>query len=202
MVQFGSIDAVLSGDVGGLGLSRMHFQRADAGTILVADCNAAASAWHGVWQGVHSYLPLNYSVTFAADVAIREVDTGAPDVALTLSSVPANVTGSDNNKYAAGVGVRVNWNSASVRNRRFMRSATFIVPLCSDAFTTAGVVDSTFQSSLITLLQTCLTSLNGAGLEMIVWHRPAKGTFVGGAAGLVVGATVPGVAASLRSRRS
>jgi hypothetical protein len=202
MVQFGTIEMDLSGDVGGAGINRMHWQRTDAAAINVADCNSAAAAWHGVWQGVHANMPFGYTVTTNPAVEIREVDTGAPDDVQQLTAIPAVVTGSDTGHYAAGVGVRVNWKSSSVRNRRFMRGATLLVPLVSDTFTTGGVVDATFISGLVTTLNTFLAAMASNTLEMIVWHRPAKGQTTGGAAGLVTGFSISTVPASLRSRRT
>jgi hypothetical protein len=202
MVQFATLEMDLSGDVGGQGINRLHWQRIDAGTITQADCNAAAAAWRAVWQGVHANMPIGYTVTTNPAVEIREVDSGAPDSVLQLSSIPSVVTGSDTGHYAAGVGVRLNWKSASVRNRRFFRGCVFLVPLVSDTFTTGGIVDPTFISGVVTVVSAFLVAMTAAGLEVIIWHRPAKGAVTGGAAGLVTGFAVSNTPASLRSRRT
>jgi hypothetical protein len=51
-------------------------------------------------------------------------------------------------------------------------------------------------------ISTYLAAMNTAVLEPIIWHRPAKGTFTGGAVGLVVTGAVSQTPASLRTRRT
>jgi hypothetical protein len=89
-----------------------------------------------------------------------------------------------------------------VHGRRLIKGATFLVPLTVDAFSAAGTLNAVQQASYATAAGTYLTAMTTAGLAHVVWHRPAKGTFVGGVAANVIGAGVNGTGAMLKSRRT
>lgn len=202
MVQFATSGMMLSGDIGGAGMSRFHWQRQDATPILPADCNSAAAAIHNLFSSCGALFPSAVTWTYDPTVSVREVDTGALDAELLTGTVPSPVTGGSSGDYAAGVGARIQWKSSSVRNRRFMRSWTAFVPLGNSAFGTNGAISSTAIGIIDSAAATLLAALNTAQLEMIVWHRPPKHTFVGGAAGLVTAFFVGTQPMGLRSRRS
>lgn len=202
MVQFGELVANISGDIGGIGIARSHFQRQDATSILSADCSSAMTAWGSLWSAMSVYLPSNLTVTFNPDVLIREVDSAALDAIISVGSPPAPAVGTISGDYAAGIGARCDWLTQSLHGRRFLRGCTYFVPLGSSCFTAAGAVSAVTQSAVVSHGNTYIGALNSAALELIVWHRPPKGTITGGAAGLVTAARCPTSPAGLRSRRS
>lgn len=202
MSQLGAIDAGLNFGAGGDGISRQHFNRLDHGTILSSDANAAAAAWHGLWQTVHTELPFGGVVAWPSNCEVLDDGTAAPIGTVTITSVPATVTGSSTSHWEAGTGVRINWKTTTVLNRRLIRGATFLIPLTIDAFNTFGEVDATIQANYQTAVSTYLAAMATASLAHVAWHRPKKGTFTGGVAGAVVAGHVRGVGAWLSSRRT
>lgn len=201
-VQVGINTGVISGDVGGTGITRQKFIRSDHGTILVADANAAIAAWRAVWQAVHSEMPNTVSVQWEATCEVIDDNTAAVDGTVPISSVPATVFGSSTSHYAAGNGIRVNWTTSNVLNRRLIRGATFLVPLTVDAFLATGQVSSVISAGYVTALSTYLTAMGTANLIPVVHHRPKKGTFVGGVAAGITGFNIGPTGAMLKSRRT
>lgn len=200
--QIGFAPFSISGDVGGVGVSVCHFQRSDLGTITSADCSSAGAAWRALWQAAHTEVPSSVTIAPFGEVEVKDSATGAPVGSVAYGTVPSAVFGSSTAHYAAGTGVRISWNTSTVHGRRLIQGATFLVPLTSDAFVATGTVNSVIQSNYITAAATYLSAMATANLTPIVWHRPAKGTFVGGVAGPITGGKVGGTAAFLKSRRS
>lgn len=202
MTQLGVAPWSVSGDIGGVGLSRQHFQRVDLGTITSSDCSNAGAAWHGLWQAAHTEVPLGVSVAPFGEVQVIDSGTGASIASVNYGSIPAVVSGSSTSHYAAGNGARVVWFTSTVRNRRLMHGCTFLVPLTVDAFGTDGQLGSVIQSNYLTAATTYLAAMATANLQHVVWHRPAKGVFTGGVAAGATSMTVRGTGAMLKSRRT
>jgi hypothetical protein len=202
MVEIAHVDALLTGDVGGAGISRYWFQRVDAATITGSDCNAAAAAVRALYGAASTYLAADMTYTFPGPIDVVDHATGLVQNIVPLSSVPTAVTGGGGGNYAAGTGFRLNWKTLSVHNRRFIRGANFLTPVAAGGWTTGGVVAPGAISGMASAITTYLAALNTAGLEAIIWHRPAKGTFTGGAVGLVVTGAVSPTPAGLRTRRT
>jgi hypothetical protein len=198
----GIIDFTIQGDVGGNGLSRVHFQRSDFGTIVSADANAAAAAWHGLWQAAHTEVPSAVIISPSSECKRIDPTTGAPIGVANLTSVPGAVFGSSTAHYAAGTGARIQWHTSQIHNRRLIRGATFLVPLTADAFTASGVLNATIQANYVTASAAVLAAMTAASLTLVVWHRPPKGSFTGGIGAVVTASSVLGEAAQLKSRRS
>jgi hypothetical protein len=202
MVELAQHSVQLSGDIGGLGVSKFHWQRIDATTPLVADCNAAGAALHGLYNSLTGLFPSAITWTFPADVPLFDVSSALVQGILTMSSVPAAVSGAGGLDYAAGTGARINWKTTSIHGRRFLRGATFMVPLVASAYNGTGAVAAASITTIQGAAATFLAAMATANLELIAWHRPLKGATTGGAAGLVAAAAVPSTPAGLRSRRS
>jgi hypothetical protein len=202
MVELAVQELQVSGDIGGLGLTRFHWQRVDATTPLVPDANSAAAAIHGLISIFSSAMPSDITWSFNPLVKLLDVSTGQVMGILNLTTVPAPVTGGSASDYGAGLGARINWSTTSVHGRRFLRSATYMVPLAGNAYSTNGSIASSVVTAGNGACATYLAALNTAALEGIAWHRPPKGTFTGGAAGLISSGQVSTTPAGLRSRRS
>jgi hypothetical protein len=202
MARLGYFDFELIGGPGGVGLSRQHFQRIDLGVITPTDAAAAAAAYRGLWFTAGTYMPDDITVSVASPCAVVDDATGAPITEVAPSSFPAAVVGSVSTGWAAGVGCRINLGTANVINRRFVRGAIFIVPLAGSAFDTNGFVSTGPVGAIAGAAATYAAAMTAAGLNHIVWHRPAKGTHVGGVAAPVLTVSVKPGAAVLRSRRT
>jgi hypothetical protein len=201
MVQIAISAANVTGDIGGAGISRLHWQRQDAATIAPADATAFLAAWRALWFAAAAWIPQNVTWSWQPQSTVIDHADASLQGLVTATAVPANVSGTTPSNYPAGNGARLNWNSGSVRNRRLMRAATFMVPLGSNGYTTGGQVMPTFITAMATASNTFFAALNTAQLELIVYHRPVPGDPAHGAVGLVQGLSIPTRPATLRSRR-
>lgn len=195
------VSATIQGDIGGKGISRFRFIRNDAGVTTVADCNAAGAA---VRQFLLACGLKPSDVTWTVNPTVEMFDVGSALVqgALTMTTIPANVVGTDAGNYAAGIGVRVNWKTNTIVGRRMLKGCTFLVPMASSVFSASGAVGSGTLTSAGTAAGAYVGALQAANLVPVVWHRPAKGTTAGGQVGVIQAWNVSTTPAGLRSRRS
>jgi hypothetical protein len=196
------MSANVNGDAGGQGISRMHFQRQDATSITVADCNAAMAAWAALWAALKTNVPAGITWTWQPNVLVIEHATAQVQALLTATTPPAPMVGTSASNYVTGTGLRFDWLTQSIHNRRFLRGSNYMIPLGQGAFSTNGNVSSGVVTSATSAANTFLNALNTAQLELIAYHRPPKGTQAGGAAGLVSAVRVPSQPSGLRSRRA
>lgn len=202
MVQVAEIDFHVSGDYGGVGVSRFRFTRQDSTGITVSDCNLAAAAAKAIFAAAVSYIPSVVGWTCQPQVNIYEVSTGLVDAPLFLTTIPATAQGSASGTWAAGSGCRINWKTSTVHGRRLMRGALYLVPLAAAGFGSTGAVLSTARTAIDAACATYLTAMAGGQLYPVVWSRPAKGTFSGGTTGIITAGISSPTPSSLRSRRS
>ena len=85
------------------------------------------------------------------------------------TDVSTAITGAGAGKYAAPVGLCVNWLTGEVADGHRVRGKTFMVPCNEDTFDAAGQVDGSVHGSLQTI---CDTLVSVASPEFVVWHRP------------------------------
>ena len=194
--------ANVAGDIGAQGISRMHWQRKTADTITVPDCNAAAAAWKTLWQSAQGSIPSAVTWSWQPQVTVIEHASAELVALLQVGVVPTNLVGTASGNYAAGNGLRVDWLTQSIHNRRFMRASNFMVPLASQGYDTAGRVAASLVTSMSGAAVAFLAALDTAGLELVAYGRPPKGQTTGGHVGLVSAVRVPNTPATLRSRRT
>jgi hypothetical protein len=202
MVTIATVSTLISGDAGGVGICRMRFQRVDATTPTVTDSNTAGAAVKAVWQSLQSYIPTDITVAVQPVVELNAHDSGLVQGSVTMSSIPSAFTGNSAVAYGAGLGVRGDWLTSSIHGRRLIQGSTRFVPLTNAGFTTAGLVSSAVTNALNSAMATYIAATGGGAIEYIVWHRPPKGTFSGGAVGLITGGRAQTTPTGLRSRRS
>jgi hypothetical protein len=202
MGQVGIFAVHITGDIGGAGISRFHFNRTDSGTITSADCGSTGNALHAFYNSVALYMPADITVSFDPVCKVIDADSGALVANLNSSTSPANVIGAITGSYPAGVGARLNWKTTTVHNRRFVRSATAIVPLHASAFTNNGSVGAAAQPAIQAAAVALLVAMTTAALDLVAYHRPALHATSGGLAASIVGSSVGTTPMGLRSRRS
>jgi len=192
----------LSGDQGGLGISRFHWNSVAGNPIAQADCNAANAAIRQMYQSNNNFWPQDITLVVQPVVQILEADTGRLDRLMTAVASPNTVGGAGTGNYSVGIGARINWKSPFVIGRRFARSNTMMIPLVASSFQTNGLLASGTVSGLNSAAATLITALTAVGLQLVVWHRPKGDPPAGGVtAGIGVG-TVPATPSGLRSRRT
>jgi hypothetical protein len=194
--------ANVQGDIGAQGVSRMHFVRQDATVPTITDCNAAAAAWKALWSSQGANMPTGITWVWQGQVTIIDIDSAELQSIVQMGVIPTQLAGASATAYPAGNGIRIDWLTATVHNRRFMRAANFLVPLCGNAYAAQGNISSTAQSAVLTACGTFLAAMNTAALSLVAYGRPAAGQTTGGHVGVVTGYRVPTAPASLRSRRS
>jgi hypothetical protein len=202
VAQLAEISWNVSGDIGGLGVSRFWFVRQNAGNISGADVNAAAAASRKVINAAAGVIPTPVTWTCNGVSNVYEATSGLVQGPLPVSSLPASVTGSGGSNFAAGVGARVNWKTSTLQGRRLIRGCIFLAPLVGVAFGASGALQGSQVTAINAGVASYLTDMTTALLYPVVWHRPAKGATTGGTTGIVYAGVTSTVPASLRSRRS
>lgn len=104
-------------------------------------------------------------------------------------------TGVQTGVWAAPVGAVVTWRTTTIVRGRRLRGRTFVVPLVGAAFEDNGTLSSTNLATL----QSAANDLI-ADADLRVWSRPTASS--PGTSANVTSATVPDIAAVLRSRRT
>lgn len=166
-----------------------HFQ---TGGIVQANIDAVRSFYNALVTLIPSGLTIQVpSIGDDIDDASGLI-VGSWSVATT----PAVVTGTGAGAYAGNAGAVIHWQTALVVNRRRVRGRTFIVPLVSTAYDTAGSLSTAAQGVLQTAANGLIAALTP---NYCVWHRPSS--FSTGQFASVASARVPDLAVSLRSRR-
>lgn len=178
---------------GGPGYSNFFFTELPSTPSVLAARQAVAD----FFDGFNSLLPTGVEIVVENEVAIIDELTGQTLDYAPTTEVVDSVEGVVSGGYAGASGAVVNWNTAGVRAGRRVRGRTFLVPLAPVAFDSSG----TLSSSALNLIRSSADGLVGTGFDsgLGVWARPTNGA--GGEFHEVIGATVPDLAAVLRSRR-
>ena len=106
------------------------------------------------------------------------------------------VSSGGSGSYAAGVGARVRWLTADVKNGRRVVGTTFLTHLKTTEFDSSG----TLQGTTLTTIQTAASALVASGSPWQVYSRPVNGA--GGSGHAFNGATVPDKVAWLTTRKN
>lgn len=191
----------LNGDIGGAGISRFHMTNAGGTALITADAASVGSALHTFYTALAGILSNNY--TFNVDPVFETVNaqTGA---IVSLGGVTAGtgtVTAIGSGTHVAGMGARIYWKTSTIRNRRFVRGATFITPLISAAYDTTGAIAGGDTGTIETAAAAMINGLVAGGIIPVVWARPKTAFSGDGAVAPIIAWTVGTTPASLRSRR-
>lgn len=202
MPEVAITDVDQSGDIGGNGVSRFHWKTVADAPITPDDCDTVIAALTTFYTAVKPDLPGWISYRIQADTRVIDEASGELVRMSSGSGVPPLMTGGAGaNATPAGVGVRLNWVTGHVLNKRLMRGATFLVPLAQGAWGPSGSIASASQSRILTAALKLIDDLQVGGTPMQVYHRPAKGATTGGVAAQIDVVKVGTTPASLRTRR-
>lgn len=195
------VSAIVTGDIGGQGISRWRFVRSDAGPPTVADANAAGAAVRQMLLAC-GLKPADVAWSVNPTVELYDINSALVQGALTMTTIPAIVNGTDATNYAAGIGVRINWKTSTIAGRRLLKGATYLVPMASACFSASGAVGPGTVTSATGAAGAYLAAMGVANLVPVVWHRPHKGQTTGGIVGPIQAYKVNTMPCGLRSRRS
>lgn len=171
----------------GPGVSTFHF---------LPDTPGVIAAVKALFQQASNYVPAG--VYWAVPNGGEVIDVATGDlVGVFTQAGGGEVVAQGDSKYAAGVGGRIRWETGGFNNGRRVRGATFIVPLSSNIYDSAG----TLVDASVTGMQTGINSFLGALDEEFVIYSRGPGPNTGSTALVTAGSLVDRVS-WLRSRRT
>jgi hypothetical protein len=193
-----------SADIGSIGMSRYYCQNGTDPTqgVTNGQANAFTAAVAAMYNTLKPFFPSSMGYQLQSTYSVLDVLTGQVQGSLGYSTIPAQVVGTGATGTAGGVGARLYWHTTTIHGRRLIRGAVYLTPFSSNAYaSTDGLAGSTItavQNAGTALINACVT----ANVIPVVYHRPPKGTFTGGVAAQITGASCTAQPGSLRSRRS
>lgn len=192
------VRSVWSGGSMGSGLSVMHFGGLAEDEGSLDDLAAAVTEfWDDIKEGLAG------GVTVQTQNIIDLIDTEDGGL-LGSFGVPAQAVKAPSGAYAyaAGVGMRVRWQTAGIRNDRRVIGTTFIVPITSAQYEINGTIITSWHTTVTTAAATLLSSTAALGLPMHVWSRPSTPGGSDGISSVVTASVVPDKVSWLKTRRS
>lgn len=192
-----------SGFSGAPGYTLLHFRdftgtAPDNGDPTAAQATAAVARTKTFFEAIRSTLPNSVSIQVESEVEVIEDTTG--QLTNTFAATPVTVTvGSGGTDFAGPIGAVINWRTTAVRNGRRVRGRTFLVPLRGLSFDATGALGATSRTTLVNAA-TALADTTGSP-DLGVLARPSSTGATDGQWHPVSGASVPSMAAVLRSRR-
>lgn len=166
----------------------------------VAVIDDAQASIRGFLANLGGMIPTGYSVQVEQLTELYDEATGQLTGEYNAAAAVAPVTGAATGVYAAGVGFRVDWSTATIRNGRRVRGRTFVVPVQGGSFQEDGTINTPTRDGVQTAASALISNLAADGAPFVIWSRPSQKYPVGALAD-VVAAKVPDKAAWLRGRR-
>jgi hypothetical protein len=189
-----------SGFMGAPGYSIFHF--APNGTGTAEGESQAAAIAVDAWAGnIVGNLPAIGTLQVEPDVEEIQVSNGQMLGVFPVQGLSGHQSSAPSQEaYSGPAGAVVNWRTAGVRNGRRVHGRTFLVPLRGAAFENNGTLSTITQTNLRNESQTLA---DGAfdGPSLHVYCRPSTKGATDGLSFAVDSASVPDLAAVLRSRR-
>lgn len=183
-----------------------------------------------LWQGLPGLTGFStfYSLTAANPAAIRTffgavqaliptpctiqvsgsgdtIDEATGTLTGTWTAATPTLVSCTGTTYAAPCGGLVTWTTSTVRRGRILKGRTFLVPMWSGAYTTAGNIASGNVSTIQAAATALVSAFSGT---LVVWGRPILDystkpptTVAPGVSGVVTGAVAQSKVVTLRTRR-
>lgn len=197
------VKARWSGFSGAPGYTVMHFRDFATGDGSGTEPSAdqaldAAARVNTFFADIAGLLPATVSVVIEPEVEMLEDTDGKLVTAFSAGNLPV-VNGLGGEFYSGPTGAVVNWRTGAVRNGRRVRGRTFLVPLHTGAFNETGQLGPNSTATLQAAANTLAASTGTPDLG--VYARPSLPGATDGLWSAVTSATVPRLAAVLRSRR-
>lgn len=200
MASILKVTAKWDGFVGAPGYSNFYWKEEDPGASFDAGAVACGDAVQKFFNDIKLYFPPHVKWRVQTDVPVINDATGEMVDIASAGARGDIVGGAGNFAYSAPTGAVVTWRSNGVRNGRRVRGRTFLVPTANNIYQSDGTIDNTHLNEFVTSA-TALATVTGTQLPLVVWARPSVPGGSDGAAHVVTSASVPDMAAVLRSRR-
>lgn len=162
-----------SGTSGGPGVTQMHVLGSNGFDELTAgQAQTAVNAVRQFWSAVSGYLPNEIVLITSPVVDQYDIASGELVSSVSAGTAPASVVGTSTAIFSMPTGVKMNLNTATIRNGRRVRGGVYIVPAASNVYSDAGAVSNATRTALNTAGAAMINSLTTAGLQLAVYSRP------------------------------
>jgi hypothetical protein len=163
-----------TGTSGGLGLTQFAIDTADAsfGPLGTGDAQDAVNAARTFWDAIKANMPNEVSFVVSPVVDYYLTSDASLSGSVSAPTPPVAVLGTGTASYSMAAGLKLNWNTTTIRNGRRVRGSTFLVPTTSSAFNQTGTADTTVRTAINTAAAAYLNALSATGLKGVVWSRP------------------------------
>jgi hypothetical protein len=159
-----------AGTTGGPGLTQMCVN----GFIPVAPAAAQTmvNAVRTFWNSLAALLPNELTLTVSPIVDSYDPVTGDLDSTIVVATPPLPVVGTSSSNYAGGAGLKVKWETNTVKNGKRVRGSTFIVPAASAAYSTTGDITGSAQTTVNNAAAALISAIDAPAQDLTVWSRP------------------------------
>lgn len=194
------VTAKWQGFNGAPGYSNFFFRDfTESGEPVQADADGAVSRVNAFFGAIADRLPPNVNVTVQPEIQVIESTNGELKTAFTVATPTAIPGTAVETRFSGPAGVVITWRTATVVRGRRVRGRTFIVPVASSCYQNDGTIEPTSHADFATAAAALATGTGAPDLG--VWSRPSVKGASDGVWAPVTNATVPDMAAVLRSRR-
>lgn len=160
--------------------------------------SALAAASRAFFQAMNGSLPDTLTLTWQGSGDTIDDATGTINGTWSHTA-PDPVNGGNTGDWAAGVGMRVNWLTNGIVRGRRVRGTTFVLPLATSYYNTAGGIDAATVSAVFGLAEDLIETTDA---NLVIWSRPSTSGGSDGDSHAVVAPFVPSTVTWLRSRRT
>jgi hypothetical protein len=188
-----------AGFIGSPGWSNFYFDTGNGDFTTPADAGPCADRVATFLTAIKGRFPTALNWAIQSDVEAISAATGE---LLNIHSAGARATIAGSaaaGSFSGTSGAVVTWRTAGVRNGRRVRGRTFLVPAANIAYDTDGTLGPTTVTELVNAANALADQANP--IKLGVWSRPSAIGASDGEFHPVTTASVPDMAAVLRSRR-
>jgi hypothetical protein len=191
---------LISGDLGGAGISRFACQNAGFTALSPTEAGAAGDALYTMYLALAGHLQ---GVTATVDSTFQTVDvaSGALVSEGIVGATLSVVVGLGVRPCPAGTGARGYWHTSTVKGRRFIRGATFFTTFDNESYAGNNALSTTTIGDVELAMNNYAADLLAAGLTAVIWSRPTPLAPASGVAAPVVAFSCSPTPCALRSRR-
>lgn len=172
--MIGKVVTTWAGTSGGPGINQLYCHSPGQTLLTSTQAQSAVNAVRAFWASCASYLPDDVALVTQPVVDMYDHGNGSLTNTISAATPPAGVAGTSTATFSMATGIKMNLQTADIRNGRRVRGSMFIVPAASTAMNTVGSVAAGTRSALNTAGGVLVNSFLTAGLELIVWGRPLK----------------------------
>jgi hypothetical protein len=188
-----------SGFIGSPGWSNFYFDGPDGSFLTPEDAGPAADRVATFLTAIRGRFPIAVNWNIQSDVEyIGETDGELLNVH-SAGARAAITGGATAAPYSAATGAVITWRTAGVVRGRRVRGRTFLVPTANHVYANDGTLESTIQTEFLNAATALADQANP--IKLGIWSRPTIAGAQDGSFHPVTSASVPDMAAVLRSRR-